>query len=66
MRQADTSDLSESIHVITSPAARPTARVEGRKPTAPLRMTRRIRIVSRAYFGQQTEFGALDSKGGRV
>eukprot|EP00959_Pyramimonas_sp_CCMP1952_P315391 6601074-Pyramimonas_sp.AAC.1 len=34
MRQADASDVSESIPVITSPANPPTARVKCRKPTA--------------------------------
>eukprot|EP00959_Pyramimonas_sp_CCMP1952_P341653 7156703-Pyramimonas_sp.AAC.1 len=46
MRQADASDVSESIPVITSPSAPPTTRAKCRKPTAPLRMTRTIRIVS--------------------
>eukprot|EP00959_Pyramimonas_sp_CCMP1952_P220235 4604735-Pyramimonas_sp.AAC.1 len=65
MRQADASDVSESIPGITSPAAPPAARVKS-KPRAPLRMTRTIRIVSPIKFGQQTEFRALDSTGGRA
>eukprot|EP00959_Pyramimonas_sp_CCMP1952_P339181 7103519-Pyramimonas_sp.AAC.1 len=36
------SDVSQSIPVITSPAAPPTARVKCRKPTTPLRTTRTI------------------------
>eukprot|EP00959_Pyramimonas_sp_CCMP1952_P464059 9485975-Pyramimonas_sp.AAC.1 len=47
MRQGDASDVSEAIPAIASPAAPPTARVKCRKPTAPLRVTRTIRIVSR-------------------
>eukprot|EP00959_Pyramimonas_sp_CCMP1952_P246226 5146601-Pyramimonas_sp.AAC.1 len=40
MRQADASDVSESIPVITSPGAPPCSRVKCRTPTAPPRMTR--------------------------
>eukprot|EP00959_Pyramimonas_sp_CCMP1952_P216667 4531469-Pyramimonas_sp.AAC.1 len=29
-------------------------------------MTQTKRIISRIYFWQQTQFGALDSKGGRA
>eukprot|EP00959_Pyramimonas_sp_CCMP1952_P083389 1742796-Pyramimonas_sp.AAC.1 len=66
MRQLDASDVSESIPVLTSPVAAPTARVKCTKPTAPLKTIRTIRIVSRTYLGQQTEFRALDSTGGRA
>eukprot|EP00959_Pyramimonas_sp_CCMP1952_P355394 7443895-Pyramimonas_sp.AAC.1 len=38
-----------------------TAQVKYRKPTASLKMTRRIQIVLRIYIGQQTESRALDS-----
>eukprot|EP00959_Pyramimonas_sp_CCMP1952_P282379 5902228-Pyramimonas_sp.AAC.1 len=41
MRQADASDICESTPVITSPAA---TLQPGRKPTAPLRMTRTIQF----------------------
>eukprot|EP00959_Pyramimonas_sp_CCMP1952_P274842 5745546-Pyramimonas_sp.AAC.1 len=41
------SDVSQSIPVVTSPAAPPTARAQSRKHTTPLRMTRTIRMVSR-------------------
>eukprot|EP00959_Pyramimonas_sp_CCMP1952_P073221 1530749-Pyramimonas_sp.AAC.1 len=42
MRKADAPDVSESVSKITA-----TARVKHRKPTAPLKMTRTIRIASR-------------------
>eukprot|EP00959_Pyramimonas_sp_CCMP1952_P012423 262404-Pyramimonas_sp.AAC.1 len=65
MRQAGASDVSESIPVITSPAApvQPEISAERRQS---LRRTRTIRISLRTKFGQQTEFGALNSKGGRA
>eukprot|EP00959_Pyramimonas_sp_CCMP1952_P331736 6946444-Pyramimonas_sp.AAC.1 len=44
MRQADASDVSESIPVVNSPAVPSTARVKCRKRTTPLRMTRTIQI----------------------
>eukprot|EP00959_Pyramimonas_sp_CCMP1952_P352587 7387111-Pyramimonas_sp.AAC.1 len=44
MRQANASDVSESIPVIMSPVA-PLQSFKCRKPTAPLKMTRAVRIV---------------------
>eukprot|EP00959_Pyramimonas_sp_CCMP1952_P336646 7049119-Pyramimonas_sp.AAC.1 len=61
MRQTDAPDASESVSAITSSVAPPTARVKYRKPTASLKITRTIRIVSRTYLEQQTEFIPLDA-----
>eukprot|EP00959_Pyramimonas_sp_CCMP1952_P191193 3997913-Pyramimonas_sp.AAC.1 len=65
MRQADASGICESTPVITSPLAplQPELSAESRPHSQDDSSNT---IFSRTYFGQQTEFRALDSTGGRA
>eukprot|EP00959_Pyramimonas_sp_CCMP1952_P030548 640465-Pyramimonas_sp.AAC.1 len=65
MRQADASDVCESISVITSPAAHLQPELS-QKTDSTSQDDSNNTIASQIYFGQQTEFRALDSTGGRT
>eukprot|EP00959_Pyramimonas_sp_CCMP1952_P063745 1331674-Pyramimonas_sp.AAC.1 len=62
MQQADAPDVSESIPVITSPAAPLTDRVKCRKPAAPLKITRTNSFAGLARAADRVQSSERDRR----